>query len=126
MSALLAGAVGLATGVLSGCGVGGGSLLMLYLTLLGGMGQYQAAGINLVYFLACAPAALVGHAKNGLVDRRAALWCALAGLPASALAALVAARLDVGLLRRAFGVFLLVIGAKELFTKRQQQGTDGK
>lgn len=123
MSALAAAAVGLATGVLSGCGVGGGSLLMLYLTLLGGMGQYQAAGVNLAYFLACAPAALVGHAKNGLVDKRAALWCVLAGLPASALAALTAARLDVSLLRRAFGLFLLIVGAKELFTKRKQKGT---
>ena len=125
MSALIAAAVGLATGVLSGCGVGGGSLLMLYLTLLGGMEQYQAAGINLVYFLACAPAALIGHAKHGLVDKRAALWCILAGLPASVLTALAAARLDVSLLRRAFGLFLLAVGAKELFTKRKHPGTKG-
>ena len=62
MSALLAVAVGLATGILSGCGVGGGSLLMLYLTLCAGIGQYQAAGINLLYFLSFAPAALAGHA----------------------------------------------------------------
>ena len=68
MSALVAVAVGLATGILSGCGVGGGSLLMLYLTMLAGIGQYQAAGINLLYFLACAPAALWSHSKNGLID----------------------------------------------------------
>ena len=126
MSVLIPTAVGFATGVLSGCGVGGGSLLMLYLTLLGGMGQYQAAGINLMYFIACAPAALAGHAKRGLIEKQAVLWCAGAGLPASVLAALTAAHLDTGLLRRAFGVFLLVIGAKELFTKRKQVGTDGK
>lgn len=126
MSAVWAAAVGLATGILSGCGVGGGSLLMLYLTLFAGVAQYTAAGINLLYFLACAPAALWAHYKNGLIERRAALWCIAAGVPAAIAASLLAARLDTGLLRRAFGVFLLVIGAKELFTKRKQVGTDGK
>lgn len=54
MSAVLAVAVGLLTGILSGFGIGGGSLLLLYLTLFEGAGQYQAGGINLLYFLVCA------------------------------------------------------------------------
>nr|WP_297178512.1 sulfite exporter TauE/SafE family protein [uncultured Agathobaculum sp.] len=119
MSAGIAAAVGLLTGVLSGCGVGGGSLLMLYLTLCAGFGQYQAAGVNLAYFLACAPAALMGHAKRGLIEGRAVRWCVLAGLPASVLAALLAAHMDTGWLRRAFGLFLLCIGAKELLAGRK-------
>ncbi len=119
MSALLAVAVGLATGILSGCGVGGGSLLMLYLTLFAGMGQYQAAGINLLYFLACAPAALWAHLKNGLVGKKAALWCIAAGVPAAVAASLLAAHMDTGWLRRVFGLFLLCVGVKECFAKRK-------
>lgn len=119
MSALLSAAVGLVTGILSGCGVGGGSLLMLYLTMLVGMGQYQAAGINLLYFLACAPAALWSHIKNGLVEKRAALWCIAAGIPAAAAACLLAAYMDTDWLRRAFGVFLLAVGIKECFARRK-------
>lgn len=119
MSALLSAAVGLATGILSGCGVGGGSLLMLYLTLLAGMGQYQAAGINLLYFVACAPAALFSHIKNGLVEKRAALWCIALGVPAAVAASLLAAHMDTGWLRRAFGVFLLCVGVKECFAGRK-------
>ena len=42
MSAVLAVAIGLLTGILSGFGIGGGSLLLLYLTLFEGAGQYQA------------------------------------------------------------------------------------
>ena len=126
MSALGAAVAGLLTGVLSGFGVGGGSLLLLYLTLCAGLGQYEAGGINLLYFLACAPAALYAHVKNGLVDRRAVIWCAAAGVPTSAAAAVFAAGLDTDWLRRAFGVFLLYVGAKELFTKRQQPGTKGR
>lgn len=126
MSALGAAVAGLLTGVLSGFGVGGGSLLLLYLTLCAGLGQYEAGGINLLYFLACAPAALYAHVKNGLVDRQAVIWCAAAGVLTSAAAAVFAAGLDTDWLRRAFGVFLLYVGAKELFTKRQQPGTKGR
>lgn len=115
--------VGLLTGVLSGCGIGGGSLLVLWLTLFEGMPQFTAGGINLLYFLACAPAALVSHVKNRLIDRKAVLSCVPAGALTSLAAALLASHTDVSLLRRLFGVLLLIIGAKELFTKRKNTGT---
>ena len=114
---------GLLTGVLSGCGIGGGSLLVLWLTLFEGMPQFTAGGINLLYFLACAPAALVSHVKNRLIDRKAVLFCVPAGALTSHAAALLATHPDVSLLRRLFGVLLLVIGTKELFTKRKNTGT---
>ena len=123
---VIAVAAGLLTGILSGFGIGGGSLLLLYLTLFAGVDQYQAGGINLLYFIACAPAALYSHIKNGLVQKDAVKWCVAAGVLTSIAAALAAARMDTGWLRRAFGVVLLDIGAKELFTKRKQSGTAGK
>lgn len=109
--------IGLLTGVLSGFGIGGGSLLMLYLTMVTGLPQQAAAGTNLLYFIACAPAALISHMKNKLVDRRALLWCTLAGVPTSIAASLLAAATDLSLLRRMFGVLLLYIGIKELCAK---------
>ena len=118
--------VGLLTGVLSGCGIGGGSLLLLWLTLVQDMPQFTAGGINLLYFLACAPAALVSHLKNRLIDRKAVLSCVPAGALTSLAAALLASHTDVSLLRRLFGVLLLYIGVKELFTKRKNPGTDPK
>lgn len=126
MTIVIAILVGLATGVLSGFGIGGGSLLLLYLTIFTGVSQYQAGGVNLLYFIACAPAALVSHIKNGLVEKKAVVWGVLAGVPASVLAALAAAQMDVSWLRRLFGVLLLYIGGKELFTKRKQKGTEEK
>lgn len=113
--------VGLLTGILSGFGVGGGSLLMLYLTLFAGIQQYAAGGINLLYFIACAPAALWSHVKNGLIEHPAVLWCTLAGLPTSVAAAFLASRMDVALLRRAFGILLLYIGIRELRVGRKKK-----
>lgn len=114
---LLALAAGLATGILSGFGIGGGSLLMLYLTAVAGMAQRAAAGLNLLYFIACAPAALYMHIKNRLIDWQAVLWCTLAGVPVSIAAAVLAGMIDVSLLRRLFGAFLLYIGVRELRAK---------
>jgi uncharacterized membrane protein YfcA len=108
---------GLATGILSGFGIGGGSLLMLYLTLIAGMPQQTAAGANLLYFIACAPAALISHFKNKLVCFRALLWCTLAGVPTSIAASMLAAATDLSLLRRLFGILLLYIGIRELRAK---------
>lgn len=113
--------IGLGTGILSGFGIGGGTLLILYLTGFAGVSQYTAAGINLLYFLFCSPPALVSHARNHLIEKKTALVCILAGVAASVVAAYVAAIIDVSLLRRLFGVFLLYVGIKELFCKREKK-----
>ena len=117
---LLAAAVGLATGVLSGFGIGGGSLLMLWLTCVMGVGQRDAAGMNLLYFLACAPPALWSHWKNGLIDKKASLFCMLAGIPLSILGCLFAGWLELSLIRRGFGVLLLWIGIRDIFSKPKE------
>lgn len=119
MTGLLNFAIGLATGILSGFGIGGGSLLILYLTGFAGVDQYTAAGINLLYFIFCAPAALISHTKNHLIDKKTALVCILAGILTSIAAAFVASVINVDLLRRIFGVFLLYIGFRELFCKAE-------
>lgn len=117
----LAGAV---TGVLSGFGVGGGTLLLIYLTAVAGMEQTLAQGINLLYFLPAAATALPSHIKNGYIEKKTAIPAIGAGLLCSAAAAWVATALDVELLRKCFGVFLLYIGITELFRKTPNDSGD--
>lgn len=117
MGWLLAVLAGAATGILSGFGVGGGTLLLIYLTAIAGMPQPQAQGINLLYFLPSAAAALPAHIKHGYVEKSVLLPAILAGLVCAALAAWAATGLDTGLLRRCFGGFLLAVGLRELFRK---------
>ena len=116
--------IGAATGVLSGFGIGGGTLLILWLTLVSNMSQPEAGGVNLLYFVSCALPALWGHVKNKLIEKKAVLWCVLAGVPACILGAVTASLLDVTLLRRLFGIFLLIIGFRELFAKGNQEDSD--
>lgn len=116
LAAVLAGT---ATGVLSGFGVGGGTLLLIYMTAFTQLSQTQAQGINLLYFLPAAALALPAHFKNGFLERKALLPAISAGLVCSALAAWAATALEVALLRKCFGVFLLYAGLSELFRKKQ-------
>lgn len=108
---------GLVCGVLSGYGIGGGSLLLIYMTQLGGLEQAQAQGVNLIYFLPTSAAALVSHWKNRLIEKKALLWAAVPGMVCSALAALAATEINSSLLRRLFGIFCVIVGVKMFLRK---------
>lgn len=108
---------GFITGILSGFGVGGGTLLLIWLTAFRNMDQTAAQGINLIYFLPCAGLALVSHFKNGLVDKGVLVPAAVSGAVFAPIFAFIATAVDPAWLRRAFGVFLLIMGAIELFRK---------
>lgn len=109
--------VGTLTGILSGFGVGGGSLLLIYLTTFAGFAQHEAQGINLLYFLPAALAALPSHLKNNYVERHTVIPAVAFGLVCSGIAAFCSNHLDMFLMRKLFGVFLLIIGLWELFRK---------
>ena len=105
---------GLLCGVLSGMGIGGGTLLMVWLTVFAGWEQRAAQSLNLLYFLPTSAAALLLHAQNALVDWRCTRWAAPAGMAAAGLCAWLAAGWDARLLRKGFGAFLLFVGVSEL------------
>ncbi len=111
---------GLAAGILSAWGIGGGSLLMVYMTGFAGIAQVLAQGINLLYFLPVSAGGLYSHMKNGLVDKKAAAAAICAGIVCAAAAALIANALDLAVLRRLFGIFLIFIGLHELFAKERR------
>jgi len=107
--------VGAITGILSGFGVGGGSLLLVYLTGIAGVEQTVAQGINLLYFLPTAAAALPSHAQNGYLDKKVIIPAVLAGMVCAGVAAWIATAMEKEMLRKLFGGFLFFVGLRELF-----------
>lgn len=112
---LLAGCV---TGVISGWGIGGGSLLIIYMTVFADFAQQTAQGINLMYFLPTALSALYSHIKNRLVEIKLAIPAIIAGMLSAVAASFAASSLDAGLMRKIFGIFIICIGLTEVFRKR--------
>ena len=117
---IFAAGVGLLTGVLSGFGVGGGTLLLLYMTAVAGVEQHIAQGINLLYFIPAGLCALPAHQKNGYIQKSALLPAILSGLVCAGLGSWAATALDTALLRRFFGGFLILVGLWELMGRRKQ------
>jgi uncharacterized membrane protein YfcA len=112
---MMAALAGLVCGILSGMGIGGGTLLMVWMTAVQELPQQTAQGINLLYFLPTAVFALYFHRKNRLLQPSVILPAALAGSLTAALTAWLAWDMDMNLLRKLFGGFLLLVGLRELF-----------
>ena len=106
--------VGAALGFLSGLGVGGGSLLLLWMTLVLGADPAQARVMNLMFFL---PSALIATAfrwKQSTPDWSHILPAAGAGLLGAVIGNLLSPILPRDLLKKAFGVLFLVSGVREI------------
>lgn len=107
---------GLAGGLLGGMGMGGGTLLIPLLTLLCGVEQGAAQGVNLLAFLPMSLIALSVHAKSGLLERRGLLFLIAPALLFSAAGALLASRLPALALKKAFGLFLVALSVCPLLS----------
>lgn len=113
---LLAGAV---LGFLSGLGTGGGSLLLLWLTMVVGMPQQDARMVNLLFYLPAAFITLLLRKKQGLLPVRPLLPGMAAGCAAAFLFSRLENILDAVLMKKAFGVLLLFLGFREQFYRRR-------
>lgn len=119
MSWFLSFLCGLAAGTVSAWGVGGGTLLLLVMTLFLGVDQRTAQGINLLFFLPTAASALICHAKNDYLHKPSLK----AAVPVAVLAALIGAwistSMNVEALRKPFGVYLLLSGILLLWPRKK-------
>lgn len=107
--------VAIVLGFLAGLGVGGGSLLMLWLTIAVEMAYADARIINLLFFLPTALIATLFHRKQGSVEIKKILPAIIWGSIAAALFSLIGQYADTALLKKIFGGLLLLTGLKELF-----------
>lgn len=110
-------AIGFFAGIISGMGIGGGTILIPALLFLTELNQQQAQGVNLIYFIPTALIALMTHRKNGTLDLRTAKPLALFGLIGAAAGAFLAVALASELLQKLFGAFLLLMGLSEVCKK---------
>ena len=111
--------VGAALGFLSGLGVGGGSLLLLWLTLVAGVSQEAARVMNLQFFLPCALLATAFRWKQSKPNWKLILPAAAAGILGAALGNYLGPNLNRELLNKAFGILFLLTGLRELRWKKK-------
>lgn len=112
--------IGFCSGIISGMGIGGGTILIPALLFLTDIDQQQAQGVNLIYFIPTAVTALITHQKKGNLDWKTAKPIALLGLAGAAAGAFLAVSLESEILRKIFGGFLFLMGLSEIFKKKKK------
>lgn len=112
--------VGTVLGFLSGLGIGGGSLLILWLTMVLHEDPYTARGINLLFFIPSALIACLFRLKQGSLSVKRILPAILAGCIAAAVFSWISTMLDVEMLKKLFGIVLVTAGLRELFYRRRK------
>ena len=118
---LLPAAFGFGAGILSAWGIGGGTLLLLCMTLFLDVEQSLAQQINLLFFLPTALLSLPAHRKNGYLKPQILRAAIPAGIAGAVAGALLLGAVDIALLRKPFGIFLLAAGILTIFSKKPSQ-----
>lgn len=102
-------------GFLAGIGVGGGSLLMMYLTLLLNLPYQQARVLNLLFFVPSAIIASLFRWKQGKLDGKKVLPAIIAGSISAAVFSWISKSIDSNMLKKILGLVLLFTGIREVF-----------
>ena len=122
MSFLITVCISAALGLLSGLGIGGGSLLILWLTLVVHMDYTTAKYINLLFFLPPALISTVVHLFRKELSIKKVFPAALAGGASAILFTILSNSWNVDILKKIFGILLLLTAWRELRYKNKQQG----
>ena len=106
----------LAIAILSGMGLGGGGLLVIYLTLFENTKQIIAQGANLAFFIVAAIASTIINTKNKSIKWKTTLILSAVGIIGSILGTFLAGAIDPSLLRKIFGGMLIFGGSSSIFS----------
>lgn len=113
--------LGTVLGFLAGIGIGGGSLLILWLTIVLEMTPQTARSINLLFFIPSAVIACFFRWKQGTLDIKTILPAVVTGCVCAAVTSWLGTLLNTELLKKLFGGLLLATGLKEILYKPKKR-----
>jgi len=107
--------------VLAGTGVGGGGLFILYLVSVYGSAQTEAQAVNLIFFICAALSALPYHKRHRKFSQRRIIFCIIFAIAGTLSGSVMRSNLPEDVMRKAFGLFLIVSGCAALFRKKRRK-----
>ena len=111
--------IGFISGTVSGMGMGGGTILILILTLFLNVEQHVAQATNLIFFIPTAIAATIINYKQKIIDIKTAVVIAIYGVIGALIGSNIANNLDSNILKKIFGIFLLIIAINEIVSYKK-------
>ena len=108
--------IGLLSGIVSGTGMGGGTILIFLLGTILGIEQHTAQATNLIFFIPTSIVAIIVNMKNKNIDTKLAIIISIFGILGAIIGANISINMDVHSLRKYFGYFLIAIAIHEIYS----------
>ena len=108
--------IGTISGIFSGIGMGGGTILIILLTMTVGLEQHIAQATNLIYFVPTAISAIIVNYKEKNIDTKLVKLFLICGIIGAIIGSIISINMDVKKLRVIYGLFLGVIAIHEIYT----------
>ena len=107
---------GIISGIISGTGMGGGTILIFLLTFLMGIEQHTAQATNLIFFIPTSIVAIIVNLRNKNIDLKLAITISIFGIIGAIIGANISIYMDVNLLKKCFGIFLIAVTINETYS----------
>ena len=106
--------IGIVSGIVSGTGMGGGTILIFLLSFMLGVEQHVAQATNLIFFIPTAIMAIIVNLKNKNIDMKLAILISVFGIFGAIIGANISIHIDVKILKKCFGIFLAIVTLNEI------------
>ena len=107
--------IGFISGIVSGTGMGGGTILILCLSIFLEINQKTAQETNLIFFIPTSIAAIYINMKQKNINIKLAKQIIFWGIIGTIIGALIAQKINVTVLKKMFGIFLAIIAIHEIY-----------
>ena len=104
---------GIISGIVSGLGMGGGTILILIFTIFLNIEQHIAQATNLIFFIPTAIIAIYINKKQKLLDMKTGM---IIGIFGAVIGSIISNKLEAQNLKRYFGIFLVIITIHEIYS----------
>lgn len=108
--------IGVVSGIFSGIGMGGGTILIFFLTFFMGVEQHIAQATNLIFFIPASIVAIFVNMKNENIDIKNGIIISIFGILGAIVGANISLNMEVSVLKKCFGIFLILITINEIYS----------
>ena len=107
--------IGILSGITTALGVGGGTILILFLTIFLRLDQKTSQAINLFCYIPAAIICIFLNIKNKNIIFKNIHLIVLFGIIGSIIGSFVSKNIDSQILKKLFGIFLIMLAISEIF-----------
>lgn len=107
---------GIIAGLFTGTGMGGGTVLILLLSIFVNLEQHLSQGVNLVFFILTTISAIIVNIRGKFIDFKLVFQIIVFGVIGALIGSKMAMNINSENLRKYFGIFLAIIAIHEIYS----------